>query len=148
MGKNVSITSVELGKATFTVGMTGASQQTLENLEILAFIEGNRDKANEERVMALPMKFTVEPIWQMVVRDLGINPIEVLKRAELPFDLFRRKNANLTVAEYFRLWNALEAASDNPTFPLKIGSNIPVEAFIRHSLPPCAAQISIQRSNA
>lgn len=79
--------------------------------------------------MMQPMKFTVEPFWKMIICDLGINPVEVLKRAELPFDLFHRKGASLTVAEYFRLWNALEAASDDPAFPLRIGSNIPVEAF-------------------
>jgi AraC-like DNA-binding protein len=79
--------------------------------------------------MAQPMKFTVEPIWQVVIRDLGIDPVEVLKRAELPLDLFRRRDASLTIAEYFHLWSALEAASDDPALPLKIGRSIPVEAF-------------------
>jgi hypothetical protein len=79
--------------------------------------------------MAQPMRFSVEPLWQVVIRDLGINPDEVLKRAGLPYDLFRRKDSSLTVDEYFRLWNALDAACDDPAFPLKIGVNIPVEAF-------------------
>jgi uncharacterized protein YbjT (DUF2867 family) len=39
LGKNTSITSAELGKAIFTAGMTGAPQQTLENRDILKFIE-------------------------------------------------------------------------------------------------------------
>ena len=75
------------------------------------------------------MKFKLEPIWQMVIIDLGINPADVLKRAELPFDLFSRKDASLTVAEYYRLWDALDAVSEDPAFPLKIGRNIPVEVF-------------------
>jgi len=79
--------------------------------------------------MAQPMKFMIEPIWQVVIRDLGLSPAEVLKRAELPLDLFGRKGASLSVAEYYRLWNAVEAACDDPAFPLRIGTNIPVEAF-------------------
>lgn len=93
--------------------------------------------------MAQPMKFSVEPLWQMVILDLGINPAEVLKRAELPFDLFSRKDASLTVAEYFRLWNALDAACGDPAFPLKVGCNIPVEAFN----PPLFAALSSPNFN-
>lgn len=42
MGKNASITSEELGKAIFTAGMVGAPKQTLENRDILEFIDGIR----------------------------------------------------------------------------------------------------------
>jgi AraC-like DNA-binding protein len=74
-------------------------------------------------------KFTVEPIWQVVIRDLGINPAEVLKRAGLPLDLFSRKSATLTAPEYFRLWRGLEESAGDPAFPLQIGKNVPVEVF-------------------
>jgi AraC-like DNA-binding protein len=53
----------------------------------------------------------------------------VLKRAQLPGDLFSRKDAALSTAEYFRLWNALDETFDDPTFPLRLGQAISVESF-------------------
>ena len=46
-------------------------------------------------------KFVVGAGWLVILKDLGINPAEVLQRAQLPGDLFTRKDANLSTAEYF-----------------------------------------------
>ena len=73
--------------------------------------------------------YTVSLGWKVLLRDLGIQPIEVLRRAGLPEDLFARKNAVLDTAEYFRFWYALEESADDPLLPLRIGSAISVEAF-------------------
>lgn len=43
------------------------------------------------------------------MRDLGISPDAVLRRAQLPGDLLVRSDTNLSSAEYFALWRAIEA---------------------------------------
>ena len=73
--------------------------------------------------------FTVNPGWRVLLNDLGLHPLEVLRKAGLPEDLFSRKDAVLDTAEYFRFWYALEESADDPLLPLRIGSAISVEAF-------------------
>ena len=79
--------------------------------------------------MVQATKFVVDPGWRLILNDLGININEVLKRAQLPCDLFARKNATLSVEEYFRVWNSLEKSLDDPLFPLHLGQMISTEAF-------------------
>ncbi|NNL76958.1 MAG: helix-turn-helix domain-containing protein [Desulfobacterales bacterium] len=74
-------------------------------------------------------KFAVDPGWRVILKDIGMNENEVLKRAELPRDLFTRKNAFLSTDEYFRLWKGLEASLNDPSFPLRIGQTISTESF-------------------
>jgi hypothetical protein len=73
--------------------------------------------------------FTVQPGWKILISDMGINPTHVLAFAELPADLFSRKDTRLTPGEYFRLWHGLEQAAGTEDLPLKIGRAISVEAF-------------------
>lgn len=74
-------------------------------------------------------KFTVDAGWQVVLKDLGVHPADVLRRAHLPADLFSRRDAALSTEEYFRLWHALEDSFDDPAFPLRLGQTVSVEAF-------------------
>ncbi|MGE0788757.1 MAG: AraC family transcriptional regulator ligand-binding domain-containing protein [Sandaracinaceae bacterium] len=45
-----------------------------------------------------------------LLKDLGVEPGDVLRLAGLPHDLFARESARLTSDEYYRLWAGLEAA--------------------------------------
>jgi len=74
-------------------------------------------------------RFTVDTGWLVVFKDLGLSPAEILKRADLPGDLFSRKTASLGIEEYFRFWYALEKSINNPTVPLVLGQALPVESF-------------------
>ena len=74
-------------------------------------------------------RFVVDAGWQVILKDLGLVPTEILKRAELPGDLFSRRTASLNIAEYFRFWYALEDAIDNSSGPLILGQSISVESF-------------------
>ena len=73
--------------------------------------------------------FTVQRGWKLLISDMGLNPTDVLKLAGLPADLFSRKDASLSPADYFRLWQGLEQAAGTEELPLKIGQAISVEAF-------------------
>lgn len=74
-------------------------------------------------------RFTVMRGWKLVLSDIGINPADVLRLAQLPQDLFVRKDASLSASEYFDLWRALEQAAGREALPLKIGQAISAEAF-------------------
>ena len=88
--------------------------------------------------------FAIHPGWRVLLTDLGLNTDNVLRRAELPGDLFGRENASLSTSEYFRLWRGIEAEADDPTLPLKIGGAISVEAFD----PPIFAALCSANLNA
>lgn len=74
-------------------------------------------------------KFFVDPAWRIILKDLGITKDEVLRRAQLPLDIFSRKKAQLTAEEYFRLWKGLEKSLNMSSFPLEIAKSITAEAF-------------------
>lgn len=65
----------------------------------------------------------------MLLQDLGVNVADVLRRAELPQDLFARPDATLDTAAYFRLWEAIDAEIDDPTLPVRIAEAITAEGF-------------------
>ncbi|MFG6448096.1 AraC family transcriptional regulator ligand-binding domain-containing protein [Roseateles sp. BYS180W] len=50
--------------------------------------------------------------WRLLLKDLALPEAHVLRRAQLPSDLFSRESASLSTAQYFQLWTALEAESD------------------------------------
>jgi AraC-like DNA-binding protein len=74
-------------------------------------------------------KFVIDPRWRLVLKDIGASENEVLKRAQLPRDLFSQKNATLSAEEYFRLWKGIEGSLNDPSFPLRIGQMISTESF-------------------
>ena len=72
---------------------------------------------------------SVQPGWLLLYKDMGVDPDNVLRRAELPRDIFLQANAKLTVGEYFRLWAASEAEVDDAAFPIRLAEAITTEAF-------------------
>ena len=74
-------------------------------------------------------RFSVQMSWKLLILDMGYNPADVLAFARLPGDLFARKDATLSPAEYFNLWRGLEQVGGADELPLKLGQAISVEAF-------------------
>lgn len=74
-------------------------------------------------------RFTVHSGWKLILSDLGVAPGDLLALAELPADLFSRKDASLTPAEYFRIFHSLEKLVGETELPLRLGVAISVEAF-------------------
>ena len=79
--------------------------------------------------MAVGNAYKINPGWRLILRDIGLNPADVLRRAGLPDDLFGREKAAINTDEFFRLWRAIEEEAEDPLMPLRIGSTISVEAF-------------------
>jgi hypothetical protein len=63
----------------------------------------------EEAIMTHASSYGVNTGWRILQQDVGIRPVDVLRRAELPEDLFIREGATRNTAEYFRLWRGLES---------------------------------------
>ena len=86
--------------------------------------------------------------WRTVLKDLGIEPSVVLRRAGLPLDLLSRPDTRVSTETYFRFWEALEHAADDPLFPIRLVQNASAESF----MPPVFAamcspnlEIALQR---
>lgn len=67
--------------------------------------------------------------WGILLKDLDIEPENVLRRSGLPRDLLAQEQARLTVDEYFALWNALEEEAADPLLPVRIGEAVSSEVF-------------------
>lgn len=95
--------------------------------------------------------FSVQPGWRLLISDMGLKPDHVLRLAGLPADLFARKDASISAAQYFQLWQALEDAAGATALPLEIGKAISVEAFdppIFASLCSPDLNVALQRLSA
>lgn len=63
--------------------------------------------------------YSVWPGWRLLMQDAGLEASPVLRRAQLPGDLFARQNVRLDPESFFKLWVAIE---DEAKF---INSDIP-----------------------
>lgn len=79
--------------------------------------------------MSIAKSVPVEAGWSALLHDLGLRPVDVLRRAGLPEDLFTRPDALLDVAGYFRFWSAIETAVDDPLFPMRLIDAVSPEVF-------------------
>ncbi|MCP3941842.1 MAG: AraC family transcriptional regulator, partial [Desulfobacteraceae bacterium] len=65
----------------------------------------------------------------MLLKEQGLVPAEIVKKAEISPDLFARRTVTLTIEEYFRLLLALEEVIDSPCGALILAQDIPLELF-------------------
>lgn len=65
------------------------------------------------------LDYAIWPGWRLLMQDAGLATAPVLRRAQLPGDLFARQNVRLDAANFFKLWTAIddEAASLAPDLP-------------------------------
>lgn len=79
--------------------------------------------------MVMAQHFKLSSNWRIILRDLGLRPGDVLRRAGLPTDLFAREIASVSAEEYFRLWRGLEEEMGDRPMALEVGQGVSVEAF-------------------
>lgn len=46
--------------------------------------------------------YALDATWRALLRDLGVEPADVLRRAALPDDLLQQPSARLAPADYYR----------------------------------------------
>ena len=73
--------------------------------------------------------YAVGPGWRVLLSDMGISVANVLRRADLPRDLFARDAVSLTPSQTYALWRAVEDEADDPELPILLARSISFEAF-------------------
>jgi AraC-like DNA-binding protein len=79
--------------------------------------------------MSSTQNYAVNPGWQLLLVDAGINVGNVLRRAGLPKNLFTHGPKTITTEQYFALFEAIEAEAGVPDLPLVLGRALSLEAF-------------------
>ncbi|MEM8708570.1 MAG: AraC family transcriptional regulator ligand-binding domain-containing protein, partial [Actinomycetota bacterium] len=74
-------------------------------------------------------RYAVNPRWALMLRDLGLVPADVLRRAGLPRDLFQREGAWIEADEHFRLTDAIDEELGDPLLPLRLIDAMSFETF-------------------
>jgi AraC-like DNA-binding protein len=75
-------------------------------------------------------KYILDMGWRVLLQDWQVIAEDVLRYAGLPPDLLNRKAPTVTASEYFKLWEGISSLMrEDPTFPLRLGQSISVEAF-------------------
>jgi transcriptional regulator with XRE-family HTH domain len=88
--------------------------------------------------MARNRTFSLNIGWRTLLKDAGLTPEDILRRAGLPDDTFSRTERGLDTDEYIRLWHALEAGMNHPAFPLPLSTKFLRKCLIRRFR--CAVQ--------
>lgn len=75
--------------------------------------------------------FAVWPGWLLLMQDAGVNGANVLRRAQLPGDLFSRTSTRLDPVTYFKLWAAIEedAGLEDGPVPLRLAKRMSSDWF-------------------
>ena len=79
--------------------------------------------------MGQTQNYQLQPGWRLLLKDLGIEPVHVLRRAGLPDDLLTREAPSLSIAQYFDFFRGLDAEADDPLLPIRLCQTLSAEAF-------------------
>lgn len=79
--------------------------------------------------MARNRTFSLNIGWRTLLKDVGLTPPDILRKAQLPDDTFSRAENGLDAEEYIRLWHAIETGMSNPAFPLPLVEKVSAEVF-------------------
>ena len=74
-------------------------------------------------------RFLLDKNYGHYLTAMGFSVDEVLKKAQLPGDLFAHKAPSLTTAEYFRFMRAIEALCPDEQTPIRLAASERIETF-------------------
>lgn len=89
--------------------------------------------------MAHNRTFSLNIGWKALLKDAGLAPQHLLRKAGLPDDTFSRTERGLNIEEYIRFWRALEVETNDPAFPLPLVERVSAEIFDPRFSPHYAA---------
>ena len=76
-----------------------------------------------------PHAYALDTTWRTLLRDLGVKPANVLRRAGLADDLLQQPSVRLAPEEYYRFWDSMAAETGDPLFPIRLCQAIRSESF-------------------
>ena len=85
--------------------------------------------ANARSPTELSQRFWLDPAIRVLIADLGISTTAVLRRAQLPGDLFSRDQVMLEPASYYRFWEAINAEYPGRFLPTEIARSTTTDGF-------------------
>ena len=90
--------------------------------------------------MAETHRYAVNPRWAALFVDLGLNPADVLRRAELPRDLFRTEGAWIDAEQYFAVFDAIDEVLEDPLLPLHVMRAMSMDSFDPAMFAACCSR--------
>ena len=76
-----------------------------------------------------PHAYALDTTWRTLLRDLGVKPADVLRRAGLADDLLQQPSVRVAPEDYYRFWDSIEAETGDPLFPIRLCQAIRSESF-------------------
>lgn len=73
--------------------------------------------------------FVLTPAVRSLLTDLDVSVDAVLRRAQIPTDFFSRGTGELSSAQYFAFWSAVEQESDRDALPVAVAAALSAESF-------------------
>ncbi|MFE0641954.1 AraC family transcriptional regulator ligand-binding domain-containing protein [Streptomyces sp. NPDC058877] len=73
--------------------------------------------------------YSLAPGWQRVLSALDLDPVQVLRRADLPTDLFEGPRKRIGAEDFFALWEAADALYRGPDLAVAAASGVSADHF-------------------
>ena len=73
--------------------------------------------------------YALDTTWRTLLKDLGVAPADVLRRAGLPDDLLQRPTYRLAPEDYYRLWHSIETGMDGTVLAVELCRRVRSESF-------------------
>lgn len=73
--------------------------------------------------------YALDTTWRTLLRDLGVVPANVLRRAGLADDLLVQPSIRLSSEDYYRLWASIETELGDPLLPIRLCRSVRAESF-------------------
>ncbi|WP_251359159.1 AraC family transcriptional regulator [Kangiella sp. TOML190] len=73
--------------------------------------------------------FAIDASWPAILQTLSIEPQDLLRHAQLPWDLFSQQPMSLSVNDYLRFWSSLETLHQELHFPINLVNSVSPEVF-------------------
>lgn len=74
-------------------------------------------------------RFPIDKNYAVLLKTYGISVDEILKRAQLPLDLFSRENPCVTSDEYYRFMKAMQEIVPEKELPIKLATAENIETI-------------------
>ena len=72
--------------------------------------------------------FIIDGRYEDLLKYFGLDPRAVLRKVQLPEDIFKHKTVTMQ-EEYYRFLNAVSQVSDDPALPVKMATTNQIESF-------------------
>lgn len=77
----------------------------------------------------MAQEFHIDRAWQGFLESKGVRTVDLLRRADLPEDLFSRQRPSLPPEPFFRLWDETAKLTGDESPPVALGQALATKVF-------------------